>query len=468
MTNKPLKRNIAAVSLIEIIMIFTIIGIVTTACINLAKPKYEYMTKIKLYTALSTLESAAKIITSEGHLDFTTDLNTCSNRVNNICQDYNGQYPNLNNQLPKVAFRDTLGISGTTVTDSGINGTAYGSISGTNAAIRKENFKYLQSGLCQRLAKVMNVTSTSINCRPALNSENLIDDSASYTQSFWGVEEALTLPNGMVLYISKNLYHDIDYAGTGASINKYVVVADPLTDNTRYSYYQGNGEDIFTINASATNKGNLRTNWSYKSNFNQNTNNNSYLKMPNESRVASLKILKKMCQETNSCDTFLSTNTEKSFYNYLENAYSKNKDYFQIYVDTNCKMTTATDKQCGPDSLNQDVFAFRMYRDGTVIPDYRSGFPKTALVGKVLTKIPGSGNAYGRYRYTLAPAYAIQPIVYSRCYANQMGSFYATYSNDHMGICTYGGSHPALNDCKTETSDTLCKAVINKPSFVMR
>ncbi|MBR1943353.1 hypothetical protein IJ843_06425 [bacterium] len=465
MTNKPLKRNIAAVSLIEIIMIFTIIGIVTTACISLAKPKYEYMTKIKLYAALSALESAAKIITSEGHLDFTTDLNTCSNRVGNICQDYNGQYPNLNNQLPKVAFRDTLGISGTTVTDSGINGTAYGSISGTNAAIRKENFKYLQSGLCQRLAKVMNVTSTSINCQPALNSTNLIDDSANYRQSFWGVRQDLTLPNGQVLYISKNLYNDFDYAGTGNNLNKHIVTSDPVTAN--YNHYISNGEDIFAQNA---NTSNLINNWGISTSYclNSSSHCSSYLNMPNETRVASLKILKKVCQETNQCSTFYNTENAKSFYNYLEHAYSKNKDYFQIYVDTNCKMTTATDKQCGPDRLNQDVFAFRMYRDGTVIPDYRSGFPRTALVGKILTKIPGSGNAYGQYRYTLNAAYAMQPIVYSRCYANQMGSFYATYSNDHMGICTYGGAHPALNDCKTETSDSLCKTVINKPSFVMR
>ena len=58
MTKQTLVRNIAAVSLIEIMMIFAIIGIVTAACMGLSKPKVEYMKKIRLYSALVTLEQA--------------------------------------------------------------------------------------------------------------------------------------------------------------------------------------------------------------------------------------------------------------------------------------------------------------------------------------------------------------------------------------------------------------------------
>ena len=89
-----MKKNkafhIAAVSLIEIMMIFTIIGIVTGACVSLTKPKNEYMTKIKLYSAFMALDTAAKNIASEGHIDFTTDPHTCTQqRPNNkTCPDY--------------------------------------------------------------------------------------------------------------------------------------------------------------------------------------------------------------------------------------------------------------------------------------------------------------------------------------------------------------------------------------------
>ena len=40
------NKNIAAVSLIEIMMIFFIIGVVSVASFGLSKPKAEYMKKI--------------------------------------------------------------------------------------------------------------------------------------------------------------------------------------------------------------------------------------------------------------------------------------------------------------------------------------------------------------------------------------------------------------------------------------
>ena len=69
MKEKLSVRNIAAVSLIEIMMNLTIIGVVTAASMGLSKPKADYMRNIKLYSALVTLERAGRAIAQEGHID---------------------------------------------------------------------------------------------------------------------------------------------------------------------------------------------------------------------------------------------------------------------------------------------------------------------------------------------------------------------------------------------------------------
>ena len=416
MKNNKLVRNLAAVSLIEIMMIFTIIGVVTAACAGLSKPKVEYMKKIRLYSSLVALEQAAKTIVNEGHLDFTTDVNTCRSRnyTTNICSNYNGQFPNLSNQLPKVSHR---AASSDGAVDPGLSITKYNTLSDSE----KFQFKYLQNGLCQRLASALKVQDAGINCSNNTSASGLIDDSSTYQQSFYGILPQLYLSNSQVVYIGKNAY--TDFRDSSGSTTRKVINIVPSDRNSEWHIRNNSPFSYITQD--------------------------SFLKNPNEMRLFGVKF---------NCNYY----PNDIFYKYMEQMYLKNKDYFIIYVDTDCKKASASDKSCGPDRLNEDVFAFRMYRDGMVLPDYQSGFPRDLLTAKVM-RIQNNG------RYQVDANYAKIPLVHARCYANLAGSYAFGYANDHMGICTDGGvTRMPLNDCFTELGDTKCKAVINKPSFVMR
>ncbi len=453
-------QNIAAVSLIEIMMIFAIIGIVTTACLGLAKPKYEYMKKIKLYSAFEMLENAGAIIANEGHIDYTTDINTCTNRNSSpyYCNDYNGRYPNLNNQLPKVSARATSNLD-SSYNDPGINNTIYSSLSATE----KAQFKYLQGGLCQRLVKVLSASSTS-SCGDDISSTRLIDDNSSYPHDFSDKTPMIYLPNGMAIYLSKHLFNDFQH--TDLSYKRFIVIADPQTEkysvncnNSSYETLVHNDYESDIMNYMYNDMIEPEFEDYLNVNSNISSNYNHYMFMPNESRLAAVRQINK------------NTSIDSVVDSYLPKVWSKNKDYFQIYVDINGKMTEGYEKQCGPDRLNEDIFVFRMYRDGTVIPDYRSGFPMKYLTAKVLVR--NENDAKGRFR-SAGVAYSIKPIVFARCYANMMGSYSSHYNFDLMGICTYGATGDAsngikpLNECISATDDSLCKVIINKPSFLLR
>lgn len=423
--------HIAAVSLIEIMMIFTIIGIVTGACMSLNKPKNEYMKKIKLYSAFLALENAGKSIAAETHLDFTTDAGTCRiSRVNNICYEFGTtSYPGLNNQLPKVVARST---EDNTVVDPGLlTNTAYASL--TDA--KKQQFKYLQSGLCQRLARTFNVPDSGINCATSLNGATLISSSL-YPSSFRDYTPQLYLPNGQVIYLNKYpVYESRNASGT-------FVTTTPRADVYTFEQNMLASSNCDNVNTAIT---------QLKSNTLVGDFNNAL----NESRLAAIKRYKE-------CNPSEASNNDVK---YWEKVWSKNKDFFLIYVDLNGKMLDTNDKANGPDRLNYDVFAFRMYRDGTVLPDYRSGFPVNAITAKML--IQNRESATGQYEYNMGP-YTLKPIVFSRCYANLTGTYSSGHPYDSIGICSTNGTKAPLNECIDANGNTTCKSVINKPSFILK
>ncbi len=419
MKNKK-RFHIAAVSLIEIMMIFTIIGIVTGACVSLTGPKNEYMKKIKLYSAFMALESAGKTIAAETHIDFTTDVHTCVQaRVNNICPDYTTtSYPGISNSLPKIVYRST---ENNNAVDTGLTtNTAYSSLSAT----RQDQFKYLQSGLCQRLSRTFNLSSAGANCDATLINTR-------YPASFSEYTPQLYLPNGQVIYLNQNLYFDVRNQTTIRTniinINNYTNERN-LTSTYTCEDLNDDYSDLFGNNATE-----------------------SIVKLPNETRLFGLK-------------RYIDCGDNSSAPKYWKKIWEKNKDYFLIYVDINGKMTNNNDRQNGPDKLNKDVFAFRMYRDGTVLPDYKSGFPKEYIKAKKLEKDLSDPN--GNY---VIYDNITDPIVYSRCYANLTGTYSSGHPFDSTGICTDSGpTAEAENACITATGDSMCKSVIVKPSFFIR
>lgn len=421
--------HIAAVSLIEIMMIFTIIGIVTGACMSLNKPKNEYMKKIKLYSAFLALESAGKSIAAETHIDFTTDAGTCNKTrlTYGICPLYTtSSYPGLSNQLPKVVARST---EDNTQVDAGLMAyTAYASLS----TARKQQFKYLQSGLCQRLARTFNVPDSGINCATTIDGASLISDNL-YPSSFRSYTPQLYLPNGQVIYLNKYpVYESRNSAGTF------------VTTRPRHDVYTF--EQNILVPSSCTNVNTAITN------LKSNTLTGDFSNAVNESRLAALKKYK-------TCNPSEVSNTDIK---YWEKVWSKNKDFFLIYVDLNGKMMNTNDKANGPDRLNIDVFAFRMYRDGTVLPDYRSGFPVNSITAKMLIRDEDSGV----YQYDTG-LYMLRPIVFSRCYANLTGTYSSGHPFDSIGICSTNGTKAPLDECIDGNGNTLCKSVINKPSFIL-
>ena len=417
MNIKLFDRNISAVSLIEIMMIFTIIGVVTTACIGLAKPKYEYMKKIKLYSALDMLENAAKMIQQEGSIDYTSDINTCSKRSENYCTDYDNQYPHLNNQLPKASYRSQKD------TTASLNKTIYSKLNATE----QSQFQNLQKGLCDRLQKVF-VTQgyKKQSCAAADLIEDTNPANVRANGYFKNKTPQIILPNGQALFISKHLY--TDYGS-----NRYIV----------YATTQESGYTTSTEYAVATNQ--------YISQYPQvlsQGNSSATQTSTNETRLAGAE---KVFDDTAK---------------QLLKLYARNKDYYVIYVDTNCQMHNgnSSDKMCGSDTLNDDVFAFRMYRDGMVIPDESTSFPANMLTARVL--IQDSNDEEGKFKVSNVN-YANLPLNKARCYANLMCN--GINNNAICSICNnYVKVYNPLSECVTPSGDSKCKVIINKPSFVMR
>ena len=181
-------------------------------------------------------------------------------------------------------------------------------------------------------------------------------------------------------------------------------------------------------------------------------------RLPNETRLNNVNNFVNVCETQYAADP--------GYYNYLKDMWSKNKDYFIVYVDIDCRKTSTNDKQCGTDRLNEDVFAFRMYRDGTVLPDYASGFPQDALTAKVLVK--DKADMFGRYRNLADYAYANMPLNKAKCYASLSGAYQKYNYYDYTGMCTFNSdSIKALDDCVIN-GESVCKAILNKPSFIMR
>lgn len=375
MNLKKMVKNIAAVSLIEIMMIFAIIGIVTAASVGLSRPKANYIRNIKLYSALVTLERAGKAIAQEGHIDFTTDIGTCSTtRIGNICTDYSTHLGNMNNQLPKVSHR---AASSNSELDSGLDQTTY---SGLNNNIDKAQYKYLQDGLCQRLASTLKLSSANTNCSDNISASGLIDDSSIYKQSFSDITPQLYLNNGQVIYIGKNLY--VDYRNNNTTTRNVVTTTATISE--------GKNAEQVAISGNLNNISSSLTIPNFPSSV--------YAKLPYETRTALINRYKNI--------------TANNFINLYSQINKTNKDYFIIYVDTDCKQASANDKKCGSDRLNDDVFAFRMYRDGTVLPDYTSGFDTNFLTAKLYVRNESTG------RYVLDTNNIRLPYVHAKCYAN--------------------------------------------------
>ncbi|MBR1681421.1 hypothetical protein IJ707_06505, partial [bacterium] len=344
--------------------------------------------------------------------------------------------------------------NGASSADTGITNTIYASLGN----VPKQQFKHLQNGLCQRLASAFSLPYANSACPDTPEDSKLIDDSTNgyISGSFSGKTPLIYLPNGQVIYISKHLYNDFQNNALG--IKKYIVYASSTNSNYSTMKTYENIYSSYPIEYFGTSKFSMSNAVT--------SNDNKYLNMPNETRLAAVKLI--------NAGTPSSVNTV-SFLKYLEKMWSKNKDYFNIYVDINCKMTDGFEKQCGPDTLNEDIFLFRMYRDGTVIPDYRSGFPIKYLTSKILAKDPNdSGGKYKNYSSLVPLAYSIKPIVFSMCYANMMGSYGLSYNYDHSGLCSYGVSGTAasalkpISNCLTNIGESKCKIMLNKPSFLLR
>lgn len=436
MNIKFFDRNISAVSLIEIMMIFTIIGVVTTACVGLAKPKYEYMKKIKLFSTLDMLENAAKIIQQEGSIDYTSDINTCSNRSGNYCTDYDNQYPHLNNQLPKASYRSQ------TDTAASLTKTIYNKLNATE----QSQFQNLQKGLCDRLQKVF---VTQGYKKQSCAAANLIEDAnlanVRANGYFKNKTPQIILPNGQALFISKHLY--TDYGS-----NRYVVYAT-LQEPGPSDYFTAESIAADTYYYSQYTTASLS---GYVSGI-LNNESITFRNKPNETKLAAAEL--SLAKYPNYSGAISDARS-------VLKLYTRNKDYFVIYVDTNCQMHNGnnSDKMCGSDTLNDDVFAFRMYRDGTVIPDDSTTFPANMLTARVL--IQDSNDEEGKFKVSNVN-YANLPLNKARCYANLMCN--GINNNPICSICNnYAQVYNPLSECVTPSGDSKCKVIINKPSFIMR
>ncbi len=433
------KFHIGAISLIEIMMIFFIIGIVSVAGMSLSKPKADYIKRIGVYTAFVNLQNAVLNMASEGHIDFSTEIGSiCADQnieaygrdgSTHVCNFYQNKYPGIGTQLPKVIARKTLGTDAEV--DPGLSTTAYANLT---TAIEKEKYKYMQSGFCQRLASIYKLEDYNIGCATNITKNTLIDDSASIPINFSGFTPQLYLPNGHVVYLGKYLYNN--YFNT-----RQVVTVDPLDPS--YNGVINNEENYWyeywptALTTTFTSIDTLK--------------NSSLKQYPNEFRDYVAKYAIKHNTANN--------NISKLARDYWAN----NKDYFNVYIDINGKMASSNDTANGPDRLNQDVFLFHVYRDGAVRPAYETGFPLSFLTAKVMTRTQNSN------RYEIpnhSPIFAMRPLVYASCYANTAGA-YSAYANgtDYTGMC---GSIAPLTQCIDQNGTNNCRIFINKPSFVIK
>ena len=431
------------VSLIEVMMVFFIIGIVAVASIGLSKPKDEYMKKIAVYSAYENLQNAVSEIAAEGHIDLTTEVGHCPvkrDATTHVCPDEEyAKYPGRSNELPKNVARDATLYANDTYY---INTTAYSTLT-TEAA--KKTFVHLQDGLCQRLARAFKLDSFGDNCPASFYDVNLIRLPTNSTSQpsaptfSSSLEPSLYLPNGNVYYFAQtNCRNFVNIYGAGfncqnSAANNYNVANSFNGSSSIISTGAQNYVDpLFT-----TNIGNA---------------NHAFARCPSDTSLL------------NATRVARSNSAQK--YQYAKYLYSHSKDYFTVYIDINGKMQDVNDKVSGPDVLNKDIFAFRVYLDGTVIPDYLSEFPKEYLKARVLYKAPGTTT----YKDNWSGKYASVPYVYAGCYANTIGAYglFATGTYvDYSNLCPLPNYKP-LPECYNANGTSNCKVILNKPSFFVK
>lgn len=457
-----LKKNrlTAATSLIEIMMIFFIIGIVSAAGMSLTKPKNEYMKKIAIYAAYRDLATAANAIKNASYIDFSTDLDNCTIPVigsTKTCPDKfstttsSSTFPSLNTvlALPKVAFRQT---SDNTVLDPIFSSTDGRSVNYANLSNgQKALVKFYQNGFCQRLVSQFNLSDMNHHCATSNSDSSNLDDSAGFIQDFTTETPSLLLPNGYVYYISKHLYTDF-----GANFRRQKV----NVESTEY------GDDLSSIVAYTTgnNSTDFNTTYSGLSFYQSNTNSSKFIHYPSEIKL-------KMA--TNWVAYPLGAANQLAWLEYVQRYYLENKDYFNVYIDINGKMENSDDITKGPDKLNEDVFLFHVYRNGAVKPAYESGFPLNYLTGGVNYRVKKDDGK--QYKITYAQ-YAQRPLGYAQCIAGVAGDprYYikangTAYRNHSPHFCD---SMTVYANCYkagvVDVNDPTCGVTVNKPSFFVR
>lgn len=454
-----LKMNkfIAATSLIEIMMVFFIIGIVSAAAMSLSKPKNEYMTKIAIYAAYRDLATAAANIKDGSYIDFSTDLDVCSSRnTQNICNDYvsnttkTSAFPVRKTvlSLPKVAFRQSYD---NTIQDAIFTQNLSRNYANLSAG-QKKLIKFYQSGLCQRLTAEFNLSNMDNNCASSTSASGLLDDSSGYINDFRNQPASIYLPNGYVYYISKYLYNDF---GTNYKRQRVYV------QSGEYNDLKGD-ESSYAAQNTASSFGGT---YSCISFYTTQAASNRAIHAPNETKLA---------MANNAYTTPASaTAGQKKWAKYVQDYYSQNKDYFNVYIDINGKMANADDISKGPDMLNKDVFLFHVYRDGSVKPAYDSGFPLNYLTGGINYKVKKSDGIQYKITY---PQYSMRPLGYAQCIAGIAGdprymdkSNGSTYQNYSPHFCD---SMTVYNECYTDNvidiNNPKCGVKVNKPSFFIR
>lgn len=458
-----INKFTAATSLIEIMMVFFIIGVVSAAAMSLSKPKNEYMTKIAVYAAYRDLATAVARIKDASYIDFSTDLDTCSESVvvgqnTKICPDKlssttkTSAFPTRRTvlSLPKVAFRQTYDNTIQDYTFVQGNSRNYANLS----AGQKKLVKFYQSGLCQRLVSEFNVADIDNNCASSSSSSNLLNDSNGYITDFTSQTPSIFLPNGYVYYISKYTY--TDFGSLYKRQRLYVESADY-------------GDDLATVTfktniATSTNVATVGGAYASISFFESNNHASTTIHYPNEIRLALANAV---------IASPIATAAQKKWAQYIQTYYSQNKDYFNVYVDINGKMQDSNDISKGPDMLNKDVFLFHVYRDGTVKPAYDSGFPLNYLTGGVNYKIKKADGIQYKITY---PQYAMRPLGYAQCIAGIAGdprymdkSNGTTYQNFSPHFCD---GMTIYNECYTgntvDINNPKCSVKVNKPSFFIR
>lgn len=457
-----LKMNkfIAATSLIEIMMVFFIIGIVSAAAMSLTKPKNEYMKKIAIYAAYRDLATAANAIKNASFIEFSTDLGTCSTTVTagsntKICPDKisssskTSTFPSrsANLALPKVAFRQTIN---NTVEDTIFTNNQSLNYSNMNAQ-QKNLVKLYQSGLCQRLSAQFNLSAMNNNCATSNSATGNIDDSSGFIVDFRNQTPSLYLPNGYVYYISKVLYTDF---GTNFKRQKIKVESSDYSDDLAQTsnYENNNGSSIIN---------NIYSSLSF---YQSNNNSKVYVRYPSEVKLSIA---------TNGLASSALNANQKKWLTYVQKYYLENKDYFNVYIDINGKMDDNNDIAKGPDLLNEDVFLFHVYRNGTVKPAYDSGFPLNYLTGGVNYKVKKADGK--QYKITYAQ-YAQRPLGYAQCIAGIAGDprYYtksnnATYKNESPHFCdSMSVTNNCYKDGAIDINNPTCGVTVNKPSFFIR